>query len=219
MSTRAGTHWSGDLLVGAGWARFVGNAGSAPSVACACSRVVVAMCSWVVASSTDGADARRFAGAVVASDAPLAIDRLRPYAQVLFLDARLAAAYRLHPRRTASMEALGRDRAALWRRAIYAIRPESSIHDVVQALLPGQRETTPEESLEAESANAAALRDWARVGQVARSCRAGVALSDAARESGIGSARQCQMLFRRLFGLSATELLALSDDGVRHHRR
>ncbi len=219
MRTAAGTHWSGDLLVGAGWARFVGNAGSAPSLACACSRVVVAMCSWLVASSNDGADARRFAGAVVAPDAPLAIDRVRPYAQVLFLDARLAAAYRLHLRRTASMEALGRDRAALWRRAIYALKPEDGIQDVAQALLSGQRETTPEESADAESGNAAVVRDWVRVGQVARACRTGVALSDAARESSIGSARQCQMLFRRLFGLSATELLALSDDGVRQHRR
>lgn len=211
MSAREKTAWRGDLLIGPGWARFVGRAGPAPSLACASTRIAVAMCSWIGVACGDAAEPRRVPGVVVAADATLVIDPVRLYSQVVFVDARFDATQRIGAQRTSSADAIGRERAAHWRRAIYSLARDDEVARVVRTLLPNQGGSGEESAASSEKEAAEALREWARAADVAAACRRGATLGSAVRDSGFASLRQCQATYLRLFGLTPALLLGLAD--------
>lgn len=215
MKAPARTAWRGDVLVGAGWARFVGRAGPAPSSACTSLRVAVAMCSWIAVSVGDGAPPRRVPGAVVAPEGDLAIDPVRLYSQVLFLDARLADVHGLGSHRGSPLDAIGRERAGNWRRAIYGLAKDDDPARVVQALLPAQAGEAYAPPPNTDRERTDAVREWDNAAYVVAACRGGATLAGAVRESGFGSARQCQAVFLRLFGLAPSALLGFLDEAGR----
>lgn len=198
-------------MIGPGWARFVGRAGPAPSLACASTRIAVAMCSWIGVACGDAAEPRRVPGVVVAREANLAIDPVRLYAQVIFLDARLDATQRIGAQRTNPVDAIGRERAALWRRAIYSLARDDEVARVVRTLLPNQGSSGEESAAALDKQTEEALREWDRAADVAAACRRGATLSSAVRSSGFTSIRQCQATFLRLFGLTPALLLGLAE--------
>lgn len=208
-STRAA--WRGDLIISPGWARFVGRAGPAPSLACASTRIAVAMCSWIGVACGDAAEPRRVPGVVVVPDANLAVDPVRLYAQVIFVDARFDATQRISAQRTNPVDAIGRERAALWRRAIYSLARDDEVARVVRTLLPNQGSSGEESAGALDKQTEEALREWDRAADVAAACRRGATLSSAVRGSGFTSIRQCQATFLRLFGLTPALLLGLAE--------
>lgn len=210
VTARAEMSWRGDLMVGAGWARFVGRAGPAPASACASLRIAVAMCSWIAVSEV-GTQPRRVSGAIAAPEIDLVVDPVRLYSQVLFLDARLTDVHRLGAHRSHPLDGIGRERTGSWRRAIYGLAKDDDLARVVQALLPAQAGGAKAPWPNPDRERVEALREWDNAAYVVAACRGGATLTSAMRASGFGSARQCQAAFLRLFGLAPSALLGFSD--------
>lgn len=168
------------------------------------------MCSWIGVSCGDTAAPRRVPGVVVAPDADLAVDPVRLYAQVIFMDVRFEITHRIVTQRTNSVDAIGRERAGHWRRAIYSLARDDDVARVVRTLLPNQGSSGDESAASSEKETAEALREWDRAADVAAACRRGATLSSAVRGSGFTSMRQCQATFLRLFGLTPALLLGLA---------
>jgi AraC-like DNA-binding protein len=204
-----GEHWSGELIVGEGWARFFGRAGAATPQACESVQIVTAVCSWSVIGAGSVA-AKPTAGAIVRHDETVRIGLERPHVMILFIDARLPAGALVEEGTKTPIHRLSFARAARWRRALFGLSPAMSADQVLQALpLDGRRGLRPP-----AIAGASTLGSWRRVAAFAHSSAQGTQLVEAARTAGFTSVAHCTRTFRQLFGLSPTLLGFAHDDSV-----
>ncbi|WP_313912795.1 hypothetical protein [Tahibacter sp.] len=196
MNTRA-PDWVGELLVGRGWARFVGRVGGEPSQACSSVRLVGAVCCWN-RLTIHNAEPRRFAGAVVANRVAVSIGPERDYAVVLFVDARLPVGRALTPLREAAWSPLSAPRAKAWRRAIYGLSASSNLDEVAELLtdrsrsLPGAR-------------TQAILKSWEHL-TTALEARRRHRAEAAGSGADFSMPRHDDRVFQRLLGLPASRI-------------
>lgn len=196
MNTRA-PDWVGELLVGRGWARFVGRAGGEPSQACSSVRLVGAVCSWN-RLTIHNAEPRRFAGAVVANRVAVSIGPERDFAVVLFVDARLPVGRALTPLREAAWSPLPAPRAKAWRRAIYGLSASSNL-DAVAELLTDRSRSLP------GTKTGAILKSWEHLAATLETRRRHRAES-AGSDADFSMPRHDDRVFQRLLGLPASRI-------------
>lgn len=208
MKSQPSEQWRGELVIGAGWARFVGSVGAAVSEPCVSARIAMAMCAWISVPGETGT--RHVIGTIARPGTALVIDTVRPYAQVMFLDARLSAVRR-HDPTASSGTTVGRDRGAHWRRAIYSLEPDFNIDQVLYALLPARRTTSPRESADDDPAisDARILKEWDHAQDIADACRQPGRLptTTVAHRDGGRTLHRYHDCFRHLFGLPPGMLL------------
>jgi len=196
VNTRA-PDWVGELVVGRGWARFVGRVGSEPSQACTSVRLVGAVCSWN-RLTIHNAEPRRFAGAVVANRVAVSIGPERDYAVVLFVDARLPVGRALTPLREAAWSPLSPPRAKAWRRVIYGLSASSDLDALAEPLTDRNR-TYP------TARTQTILKSWEHLAttlEARRQCRA----EAAGGAAGFSMPRHDDRAFQRLLGLPASRI-------------
>ena len=200
-------HWTGEWVVGAGWARFFGRVGSAQPEACASAQVVTAICTWSRIGTCGGA-VKPAAGVIVRHGDTCCIDLERPHVMILFADTRLPLGAAVEQAATA-LHRLNAARAARWRRALFGLSEEMPAEEVLQRLPVAGGEG--EHRLPADKGVAAVLRRWRRAAAFVSRSLDGVPLVEAARLAGFPGTADCTRTFRQLFGLSPT-LMGFAHD-------
>lgn len=207
--------WRGELIVGSGWARFFGRAGAAAPIACRSAQVITAICSWTPIG-TGRMPALPMAGAIVRSGESYHIAPERPQVMVMFADARLPGGGWLETHAKGSLLRLSSNRAAQWRRLMFALDRESDLRGLLEASFPDRLDADRAMHPAGPAATSAAIVTWQRVARTVDAYRDGAALPQAARQAGFPSVGHCTRAFRLLFGLSPTALLGAvhADRGV-----
>lgn len=198
--------WRGELIVGNGWARFFGRAGAAAPIACRSVQVITAICTWTPIG-TGGTPAVPMAGAIARSGETYHIDPERPQVMVVFADARLPGGQWLEAHAKGPLQRLSSNRAAQWRRLMFALDRTSDLREWLEASFPDRLDADHPVHRAGPAAISAATVTWQRVARTVQAFRDGAALPLSARHAGFPSVGHCTRAFRLLFGLSPTTLL------------